>query len=156
MVSFEPSSENFKLLTLNVDSNHYSNVKLFNAAVGSAPGTAKLHLGNRKGTNSLLSDAGVEDVGIEEVRIRTLDSSGGRAQTDRSELCEDRRGGVRARSAQGRAEHPCVESSIDSHGDARLRPSEEEIGNFLRTFGYVVKTVRYRTHLGLLYANWNS
>jgi FkbM family methyltransferase len=156
VVSFEPSSENFRLLTLNVNSNDYSNTKLFNVAVGSAPGTAKLNLGNRKGTNSLLSDAGVDKVGIEEVPIRTLDSIADELKLTKVSFVKIDVEGFELEVLKGgrnilASSHPSIAMETHDFG-----PSEEEIGNFLRTFGYAVKTVRYRTHLGLLYANWNS
>jgi hypothetical protein len=47
--------------------------------------------------------------------------------------------------------HPSVAMETHDFG-----PSEEEIASFLSAFGYKVKKVRYRTHLGLLYANWKS
>ena len=156
VVSFEPSSENFKLLTLNVNSNNYSNVKLFNAAVGSAPGTAKLHLGNRKGTNSLLSDAGVQQVGIEEVPIRTLDSVADELKLTKVSFVKIDVEGFELEVLKGAksilaSSHPSIAMETHDFG-----PSEEEITNFLGNFGYGVKTIRYRTHLGLLYANWKS
>ncbi|MDA4122806.1 MAG: FkbM family methyltransferase [Thaumarchaeota archaeon] len=156
VVSFEPSSENFKLLTLNVNSNDYKNAKLFNVAVGSGPGTAKLHLGNRKGTNSLLSDAGAENVGIEEVPIRTLDSVADELKLSKVSFVKIDVEGFELEVLKGArnvlsSSHPSLAMETHDFG-----PSEEEIGNYLRTFGYVVKSVRYRTHLGLLYANWNA
>jgi FkbM family methyltransferase len=156
VVSFEPSSENFRLLTLNVNSNDYSNAKLFNVAVGSAPGTAKLNLGSRKGTNSLLSDAGVEKVGIEEVPIRTLDSIADELKLTKVSFVKIDVEGFELEVLKGgrnilASSHPSIAMETHDFG-----PSEEEIGNYLRTFGYVVRTIRYRTHLGLLYANWNS
>ena len=156
VVSFEPSSENFKLLTLNVNSNDRLNVKPFNVAVGSAPGTAKLHLGNRKGTNSLLSDAGVENVGIEEVPIRTLDSVAEELKLSKVSFVKIDVEGFELEVLKGgrnilASSHPSIAMETHDFG-----PAEEEIGSFLRTFGYGVKVVRYRTHLGLLYANWNS
>jgi FkbM family methyltransferase len=156
VVSFEPSSENFKLLTLNVNSNDYGNATLFNVAVGSAPGTAKLNLGSRKGTNSLLSDSGVENVGTEQVPIRTLDSVTDELKLSKVSFVKIDVEGFELEVLKGArnilaSNHPSIAMETHDFG-----PSEEEIGNFLRAFGYVVKSVRYRTHLGLLYANWNA
>ena len=156
VVSFEPSSENFKLLTLNVGSNHYTNAKVFNVAVGSEPGTAKLHLGNRRGTNSLLSDASEEQIGIEKVDIRTLDSVADELKLNKVNFMKIDVEGFELEVLKGArnilsSSHPSIAMETHDFG-----PSEEEIGKYLSDFGYTVKNVRYRTHLGLLYATRNS
>jgi FkbM family methyltransferase len=153
VVSFEPSSENFRLLTLNVSSNDYANVKLFNVAAGSEPGTAKLHLGDRRGANSLLSEAGAERVGIEEVGIRTLDSIADELKLKKISFLKIDVEGFELEVLKGArsvlaSSHPSIAMETHDFG-----PSEEEIRNFLIAFGYVVKHVKYRTHLGLLYAS---
>jgi FkbM family methyltransferase len=152
VVSFEPSSENFRLLSMNVSSNDYSNAKLFNVAVGSEPGTAKLHLGNRRGTNSLLSDASAEQVGVEEVPIRTLDSVADELKLNKVNFMKIDVEGFELEVLKGAqnilsSSHPSIAMETHDFG-----PSEEEIASFLSTFGYMIKRVPYRTHLGLLYA----
>ena len=156
VVSFEPSSENFKLLSLNVSSNNDSNAKLFKVAVGSEPGAAKRHLGNRKGTNSLLSDASIDQVGIEEVPIRTLDSVAEELKLSKVSFLKIDVEGFELEVLKGArnilsSSHPSIAMETHDFG-----PSEEELSNFLASFGYTVKKVRYRTRLGLLYANWDS
>ncbi len=42
--AFEPEPRNFELLARNVAENGFTNVRLFNAAVSSRPGSARLHL----------------------------------------------------------------------------------------------------------------
>lgn len=153
VVSFEPSSENFKLLSLNVSSNNYTNSKLFNVAVGAAPGTATLHLGNRRGTNSLLSEANVDQVGVEEVPIRTLDSVAEELELSKVDFLKIDVEGFELEVLKGAqnvlsSHHPSI--AMETHG---FGASDEEIGRFLADFGYVVKKVRYKTRLGLLYAN---
>ncbi len=156
VISFEPSSENFKLLSLNVNSNDYTNVNIFNVAAGSEPGTAKLHIGNRRGTNSLLPDAGAQQVGIEEVPIKTLDSVADELKLSKVSFVKIDVEGFELEVLKGArnilsSSHPSIAMETHDFG-----PSEEEIGRFLASFSYDVKKVRYRTHLGLLYANWNA
>jgi len=156
VVSFEPSSENFKLLSLNVSSNDDTNVKLFKVAIGSEPGTAKLHLGDRRGTNSLLSDAKIDQIGIEEVPIRTLDSVADELKLGKVSFLKIDVEGFELEVLRGArnilsSSHPSIAMETHDFG-----PSEEELSDYLASFGYTVKKVRYRTHLGLLYANWNS
>ena len=156
VVSFEPSSENFKYLTLNVGSNNYENVELLNVAAGSEPGMAKLHLGIRRGTNSFFSDGTVERVGIEEVCIRTLDSVADELKLRKISFLKIDVEGFELEVLKGAqnilaSNHPSIAMETHDFG-----PPEEEIADFLRTFDYVVKIVRYRTHLGLLYASWTS
>ncbi len=69
--SFEPSPENFALLSQNIQRNKLSNVKAFNVAVSGADGKSTLHLTSEAWSNTLLQDAGTETHSAGDVTVET-------------------------------------------------------------------------------------
>ena len=72
--SFEPESENFRLLTENVQANKCHNVTLINSALGDKKGKLNLFLAkNSIGTHTLIDDKKVHEKKTVQVDITTLD-----------------------------------------------------------------------------------
>lgn len=69
--TFEPSPENFKLLSHNIELNRLSNIKAFNIAVSGKSGEAVLHLFPDNGQNSLLQRSNPRLQPIRDVRVET-------------------------------------------------------------------------------------
>ncbi|MDA4118522.1 MAG: FkbM family methyltransferase [Thaumarchaeota archaeon] len=153
VISFEPSSENFGLLGRNVAANSYANIRLYNVAVGSQPGTARLQLHQRRGTNSLYAHSTSESVGMEDVEVRTLDSVVRELNLARVDFMKIDVEGAELEVLKGAKEvlasfHPSIAMETHDFG-----PSEAELTEFLVAFGYAAKRVPYQTRLlGLLYA----
>lgn len=70
VLAFEPSSLNYKILTMNVHNNGYNNVKLLNFALGDANTTAKLALpkSGKSGENTMVTIEEAKMTEIIEVR----------------------------------------------------------------------------------------
>jgi len=69
--TFEPSPENFRLLSHNLDLNHLSNVKAFNVAVSGESGKSILHLFPDHGQNTLLQRANQQLRPTSDVTVET-------------------------------------------------------------------------------------
>ena len=70
--SFEPSPENFALLTSNVQRNQLTNVKAFNVAVSNRDGESTLHITPEAWSNTLLEGAGSRSAGDVQVETWSL------------------------------------------------------------------------------------
>jgi len=73
--TFEPSSENFVLLSHNIERNKLSNVTAFNVAIGASDGESNLHLYADGGQNSFLQRSTglpISDVKIETWSMKTM------------------------------------------------------------------------------------
>ena len=73
--TFEPSHENFVLLSHNIERNKLSNVTAFNVGIGGSDGESSLHLHADGGQNSFLQrSAGlpIGDINIETWSIKTM------------------------------------------------------------------------------------
>jgi FkbM family methyltransferase len=153
VVSFEPSAENFSLLSRNVEANSCANIRLYKVAVGSQPGTAQLQLHRRRGTNSLYPHPTSEPIGVEEVAVRTIDSVADELNLKRVDFMKIDVEGAELEVLKGAKKvlseyHPSI--AMETH---EFGPSEEEITEFLGILGYATKRVPYQTRqLGLLYA----
>jgi FkbM family methyltransferase len=69
--AFEPSPENFVLLSHNIQLNRLSNVKAFNIAVGGQSGESVLHIFPDNGQNSLLQRSNPQLRPISDVTVET-------------------------------------------------------------------------------------
>jgi FkbM family methyltransferase len=69
--TFEPSPENFKLLSHNLELNHLSNVSAFNIAVSGQSGESVLHLFPDHGQNTLLQRANQQLRPTSDVTVET-------------------------------------------------------------------------------------
>jgi FkbM family methyltransferase len=152
VTSFEPSSENFRLLKQNVEANSYKNTRLFNVAVGSQPGTAQLILHKRRGMNSIYTASNDKPVGIEDVPVRTLDDVAQELGLSKVNFLKIDAEGAELEVIKGATTilssyRPSIAMETHDFG-----PSKEEIARFLAPFGYGVKETPYHAHLGLLYA----
>jgi FkbM family methyltransferase len=69
--SFEPSPENFALLTSNLQRNKLTNVKAFNVAVSNRDGESTLHITPEAWSNTLLEGPESESRSAGDVRVET-------------------------------------------------------------------------------------
>ncbi|MEM3638087.1 MAG: FkbM family methyltransferase [Conexivisphaerales archaeon] len=74
VLSFEPSKSNFSLLSKNLSINKRSNVRICNVAVGDVEGWSVLRIYNRHGGNSFYARNDLKMVGLERVRVTTVDN----------------------------------------------------------------------------------
>ncbi|MBE8540562.1 FkbM family methyltransferase [Geoglobus acetivorans] len=74
VLAFEPSSFNYEILTLNINSNNYKNIETFNFALGDTNTIAKLALpkGSKSGENTMGIAENAEIV--ENVQVKRFDS----------------------------------------------------------------------------------
>lgn len=152
VLSFEPSAENFNLLSQNVKTNSYSNARLFKTAVGSEPGAAELRVNKRRGTNSLYENTGMELVSTERVPVTTLDSVAKELNLRKVDFMKiDVEGSELEvlRGATGLLSSSKPAIAMETHD---FGPTEGSLASFLDGFGYKSTCIRYHSHLGLLYA----
>jgi FkbM family methyltransferase len=71
---FEPEPANVQWIRRSVELNHYSQVVVYEAAVGDYDGHASLHLGTKSGYHTLLSGYPDRDFGTIKVPIHRLDT----------------------------------------------------------------------------------
>jgi len=152
VVSLEPSAPNFKLLNLNISTNHFDNAKALNLAAGSTDDVGELRLYNRQGGNSFYSRE-LPLIGSQSVKITTLDSVAESLKLDRIDFVKIDVEGHELEVLKGASEilgedHPKI--VLETH---EFGPSVEDLTGYLEKFNYSVKTTPYGSHLGLLYAS---
>jgi len=153
VVTIEPSTENFNLLSRNVETNRLSNVRLYKVAAGSREGgEVDLQLAKRRGENSLYGAAKSEPIGRERVPMRTVDSIVQELHLTRVDFMKIDVEGAELEVLKGSSETllkygPAIAMETHDFG-----PSEQEISAFLKERGYSVRIEPYRSRLGLLHA----
>jgi len=74
VLSFEPEPDNCSWVRKSIEMNNYTNIQLFDLALGDSNGKAKLYIGEKSGWHSLVPDQTGRGMGEIEVTTRTLDS----------------------------------------------------------------------------------
>jgi FkbM family methyltransferase len=151
VVSVEPESRNFELLSRNIAENSISNVRLVNAGLGKAPGRGELNIHNRGGENSLLK-RGVQPSGVQPIEIKTVDMVAEALSLSRVDFLKIDVEGFELEVLMGakdvlKAHHPSLAMETHTWGS-----NVGEITEFLDGFDYRTKTEQSRSSLGMLYA----
>jgi len=74
VIAFEPEPSNCIWIKKSIDLNKYSNISLFELALGETDECAKLYLSEKSGWHSLVPALPARNIGVIEVEKRTLDS----------------------------------------------------------------------------------
>ncbi len=74
VLAFEPEPDNCRWIGRSVALNGYENISVYEYALSSADGAGQLHLGKNSGWHTLLPGHPHRDLGMIEVKTRTLDS----------------------------------------------------------------------------------
>ena len=74
VLSFEPEPDNCRWIRKSIEMNNYTNIQLFDLALGSSNGEATLYIGEKSGWHSLVPNQAGRGMGEIEVTTRTLDS----------------------------------------------------------------------------------
>lgn len=153
VVSLEPSSRNYKMLGVNIKANHYGNVRPLNMAAGSTPGVARLNLYRRPGGNSFHERGDFDRVGVEEVKVTTLDGIADELKLGRVDFIKIDVEGHELEVLKGASRilgafHPNIVMETHDFG-----PSIVGLTEHLKRFDYSVTAVPYGNRLGLMYAS---
>lgn len=155
VISFEPSEENYHLLTENVAMNGFRNVKSFNLGLSNREGEAELFISNSTGSNSMFtrSDKKIEVVGRRRVRLRRVDDLLRELNTPRIDLFKLDAEGAELNILEGSKEtlsscHP----RIVGEAHPAFSASADAILQFLSNFGYTGKVDKSTGRSEIFYA----
>lgn len=74
VIAFEPEPTNCMWIKKSIELNGYSNIALFEVALGETNGCANLYLSDKSGWHSLVPSLPARNIGVIEVNKKTLDS----------------------------------------------------------------------------------
>ena len=155
VLSFEPSTQNYMLLSNNVSMNGLRNIRTFNCGLSSREGEAELLLSSNTGSNSLFSrtDQKISVVAREKVQLRQLDSIVDDLNLSQVDLIKLDAEGAELEILHG-AERILSKFHPKIVGEAHpaFSASAEAILRLLSQFGYQGNIDQYHSRLQIFYA----
>lgn len=138
VLAFEPEPWNCQCVRRSIEANAYTNIRLFELAVGDANKAVSLHLGNKSGWHSLLQNLHQCGQGTTEVQQRCLDSILDELEVDQVDLIKIDVEGAELRVLEGAREtltrNQDVALLMDLH--PYLGTSSVAVCNILQDLGF--------------------